>query len=287
MQTKGLLIRMDDITSDMNWDNFEKLIAIFDQYDIKPLLGIVPDNRDSQLHMQEPREDFAARMLELQNKGYYLAQHGYQHVYETENGGLLNVHKTSEFAGLSFEVQIQKLLHGKEILEQQGIITNIFMAPGHAYDTTTLKALHQTRFEFVTDGYGCTPYTDYNLQFIPCTLSAVRKREGIDTVCIHANTMSEADIEKLKQSIAENRDIFLTWKQVLEMPKPAKNHKIKAQEKRELTERSRKAFAGSNDIVQAYMQRTYASNKALKLVKRVIGLPGLGIRLLGARCKKS
>ena len=282
---KGLLIRMDDITPDMNWDKFDKLIQIFDKYDIKALLGIVPDNQDPQLHIQEPREDFAQRMLKLQKKGYLLAQHGYQHRYVTENGGMLNVHKTSEFAGLSFEDQLQKLLHGKELLEQQGIVTNIFMAPGHAYDEITLKALYQARFTYMTDGYGCTPYIDHELQFIPCTLTNVKERDGIDTICLHANTMSEHDIEKLEQSIAENKEKFITWQQVLEMPKPEKNHKITNQEQMELKERKTKAMVGSNDTIQEYMQKTYSTNKVVKLLKRICGFPSLGIRLLIIKVK--
>lgn len=41
-----IAIRMDDITPDMNWDNFLALKALFDKYHICPLIGVVPDNRD-------------------------------------------------------------------------------------------------------------------------------------------------------------------------------------------------------------------------------------------------
>lgn len=35
-----IAIRMDDITPDMNWDNFLALKALFDRYHICPLIGV-------------------------------------------------------------------------------------------------------------------------------------------------------------------------------------------------------------------------------------------------------
>ena len=38
-----IAVRMDDITPDMDWEKFEAFKTILDKYNIKPLLGIVPD----------------------------------------------------------------------------------------------------------------------------------------------------------------------------------------------------------------------------------------------------
>ena len=38
----GLLIRMDDICENMNWELMEKCELLFDKYKIKPLLGVIP-----------------------------------------------------------------------------------------------------------------------------------------------------------------------------------------------------------------------------------------------------
>ena len=48
--------------------------------------------------------------------------------------------------------QKEKLLLGKAALENEGIYTDTFMAPGHSYDRNTLKALKTIGFEYVTDG---------------------------------------------------------------------------------------------------------------------------------------
>ena len=71
-----IAIRMDDITPDMNWDNFLALKALFDRYHICPLIGVVPDNRDDGLRIMEPREDFWEYLKELQGEGWMIAQHG-------------------------------------------------------------------------------------------------------------------------------------------------------------------------------------------------------------------
>ncbi|MED9806067.1 MAG: DUF2334 domain-containing protein, partial [Lachnospiraceae bacterium] len=49
---------MDDITPDMDWEKFEAFKTILDKYNIKPLLGIVPDCRDAHLHKTEDVPDF-------------------------------------------------------------------------------------------------------------------------------------------------------------------------------------------------------------------------------------
>ena len=37
----GLLIRMDDICENMNWEIMDKCEILFDKYKIKPLLGVI------------------------------------------------------------------------------------------------------------------------------------------------------------------------------------------------------------------------------------------------------
>ena len=38
-----IALRMDDITADMNWDNFFRLKELFDKAGVRPLLGVVPN----------------------------------------------------------------------------------------------------------------------------------------------------------------------------------------------------------------------------------------------------
>ena len=45
----GILIRLDDIAENMNWELMEKSEVIFDKFKIKPVLGVIPNNKDSHL----------------------------------------------------------------------------------------------------------------------------------------------------------------------------------------------------------------------------------------------
>ena len=40
------LIRLDDIAENMNWDMMQKISILFDKYQIKPVLGVIPNNKD-------------------------------------------------------------------------------------------------------------------------------------------------------------------------------------------------------------------------------------------------
>ena len=45
----GFLIRLDDIAENMNWDMVEQVTNLFDKFGIKPVLGIIPNNKDAEL----------------------------------------------------------------------------------------------------------------------------------------------------------------------------------------------------------------------------------------------
>ena len=115
-----ITVRLDDITPDMDWNRFYRVKAIFDKYKVKPLIGVVPDNQDDGLKCGEFHEDFWEYVVSLEKSGWTIAQHGYRHIYETKNSGLLGIKKASEFAGLPYEVQYEKLRCGREILQKHG-----------------------------------------------------------------------------------------------------------------------------------------------------------------------
>ena len=39
----GLLLRFDDVASNMNWKFMDKCEALFEEMNIKPLVGVIPD----------------------------------------------------------------------------------------------------------------------------------------------------------------------------------------------------------------------------------------------------
>ncbi len=185
--------RLDDVTATMHWGAFRRFMALFREYGVVPLLGVVPDNRDPKLEVGPAKPGFWEIVRALRDEGLVeIAQHGYEHRYVTRNGGLLGPRfgfpEQSEFAGLPYEAQREKLARGKAILERHGLGTDVFMAPSHSFDRTTLSALVDSGFRYVTDGVGLYPERRHGLVFVPQQLWAPRRLPlGVWTICLHLN----------------------------------------------------------------------------------------------------
>ena len=184
-----ILIRFDDICPTMNYEQFLIAVNEMDKRQIKPLIGVVPNCLDPDLKIDIPHADFWTFIKELQGKGYIVAMHGYQHVFDNHCRGSVVTRYDSEFAGHSIDVQIEKIRRGKEILESHGIHTDIFFAPGHSYDTNTLKALATCGFKYMSDGKSFKPYEKHGIKCIPCRSGGVPKmRYGTyHTAVFHAH----------------------------------------------------------------------------------------------------
>ncbi len=193
------IFRLDDICPTMKRSRFRQLQQLFDRYQILPIIGIVPNNQDKHLMIDPPRIEFWAEMRELAKRGWIVAQHGFEHHYETDDGGILQIGQKSEFAGLSYEQQYHKLATGKRILEQH-LQTNVgwFMAPSHSFDHSTLKALKALKFTYITDGVALHPFQRNGLTWVPQQLWQPRSMPfGLWTICIHPNTMTDQEFAQL------------------------------------------------------------------------------------------
>lgn len=207
------IYRMDDITPDMNWNQFWKYIHLFQENHVKPLLGIVPDNQDFHLMIGEKNKDFWKIMRELQNKGIIeVAQHGYQHkVVATKAKGMMNIgfNHLSEYVGHSYEVQYKMIKSGRDILRREGIHTDVWMAPCHSFDSVTLQALVNLGFRAVTDGIALYPFTRNGLVFVPQQLWAPRYFPfGIFTICLHVNHADDVRFQEVKSHLESGANII-------------------------------------------------------------------------------
>ena len=93
----------------MDWESWNTVEQVLVTNAIKPIMAVVPDNKDEKLQVGEENKKFWLKVIEWQNMGWSIALHGYQHLYETNDSGLLGLNKYSEFSGLSYEMQIKKL----------------------------------------------------------------------------------------------------------------------------------------------------------------------------------
>ena len=212
-----IIIRIDDVCPSMNREKFERYISEFNALGIKPLLGIIPlceDNSINYGHM----DDFWELMREMQDEGYPIAMHGVNHVYCTQAKGLVCNRKMSEFSSLSFDEQKEKLLLGKNELEDKGIHTDTFMAPGHSYDRNTLRALKTIGFEYVTDGRSAKPYVLEGIKCIPAMGPWKRHSgRGILTICLHPSSDSESNLKSVIDLINRNNDRVMPFELAKQM----------------------------------------------------------------------
>lgn len=221
-----IAIRLDDITPDMDWEKFNRFKNILDENNLKPLIGVVPDNQDSALSIDPARPDFWEYVQELQRTGWVLSMHGVHHVYKTKNMGEFPLNQLSEFAGLDYEEQYANLSIGQEILKSHGIDTDIFMAPAHSFDKNTLKALKELGFSKITDGFGDKPYKYKSFVYYPISFkqsSSLKKKEGYTTFVFHVNTMNEKDFEKYEKLFKERKDDFISYSEYLAVAPKNKN----------------------------------------------------------------
>lgn len=208
------IIRLDDICPRMDWHKFGQVKTLMNLYDIQPIIGVIPNNKDKTLMIDPPKANFWKIINNYQKQGWTIAQHGFEHIYHTQNGGIFQLNQQSEFAGLSLKKQTKMLQSGKNILQQHGIYTDIFMAPSHAMDHLTLKALKATGFNYVTDGFGLYPYKKEGLTFVPQLFaSSLNFGIGIYTICLHTNELSQKEIDRLGLFFKTNRAKIISFEE--------------------------------------------------------------------------
>lgn len=209
------IYRMDDITSEMNWEQFWLYINLFKKYNIKPLLGIVPDNHDPDLAIDTANKDFWKIIRDLKEKGIVeIAQHGYQHKLFNASAydclGFKNDPRhLTEFTGLPYKEQYEWIKKGQSILRGNGIYTDIWMAPCHSLDIVTLRALKDLGFKYVTDGIAVFPFLFKGLVFVPQQIGRPRWFPvGTHTICLHTNSADSEIYKKVEKHLKSGRNII-------------------------------------------------------------------------------
>jgi Uncharacterized protein conserved in bacteria (DUF2334) len=201
------IIRLDDACPQMNEANWQQAEDILTKYNIAPLVAVIPDNKDDSLNYGIIQNFWTNTIQRWQAKKWELALHGYEHLYTATNKkSLVPFKNKSEFTGFSFETQKQKVNKGLTILNNNNIYPNIFIAPGHAFDDTTIKVLLQeTNIKIISDGISTAPFLKYGIKWIPQQLWSFKKMPfGVWTICLHPNTMKEKDFMTMDQWLSKN-----------------------------------------------------------------------------------
>jgi len=210
--------RLDDIASNMNWDNFNFLVSVFKKHGIKPLLAVIPDNKDSELLKYPANPDFWRIIKELSQDGWIIAQHGFEHLYKTGNGGVLKINKKGEFSGLDFKIQKTMIADGARIIKDRlSSISEIFVAPGHSFNKDTIKALKENNFNYISDGIALYPFEKWGIMWLPQVLWRPRRIWfGQITVLLHTNTEERPDLNEIEEFISKNRKMIGNFSELME-----------------------------------------------------------------------
>lgn len=205
------LIRFDDICPTMCWATWNEIERILIANDVRPILAVVPDNRDPELKREPPKSNFWDRVRDWQERGWTIALHGYQHLYVTRSRGLIGLNQYSEFAGLDYGDQYSKLAAGLQILDVERVHPQLWVAPAHTFDSETLKALRALAITDISDGFGLYPHTDSDgTYWIPQQLGRFHFfPTGLWTVCIHIDDPVHADTRMFARHINKFRP-FIT-----------------------------------------------------------------------------
>ena len=211
------IFRLDDIAPNMNWDMMDRVKKLFNNHNVKPILGVIPKNEDEELKKYPLcKFNFWEKIHEYKNESWEVAMHGYEHLYDVKCKKIdyLGLGGNSEFVGLPYETQLKKIDKGLNILKQQNLGTKIFFAPNHTFDHNTIKACKVLGFESFIDGYGIAPYYDNQILFVPQLFYKLYSLPiGIQTFQIHLNYFSNGDYIKLEKFIKKNEEKIISYKE--------------------------------------------------------------------------
>lgn len=189
----------------MDWERWDHVERLLDESGAQPILAIVPSNEDPHLRRYPENPHFWERARAWQAKGWIIAQHGYRHVYDSPEPGLVPWWRRSEFVGHGREEQQFRILSGKRRLEAEGLKPLVWCAPSHTFDEVTLEILASEGIGVISDGVNFRPYRDSRgLIWVPLQpWSPPGARGPISTVCVHLNTLGNP--ARLTRLLTEDR----------------------------------------------------------------------------------
>ncbi len=222
---RKIIFRLDDVCPDMDYEKFARIRDIFIRTGIRPLMGVIPCNKDSKLKdfrgdlHRHADEEIWKEIQKLQNQhDWEIALHGYEHLYKTSNAGIMNLNSRSEFAGMPYEDQLSCIRSGLQLLTSKGLKCIAFMAPAHSFDEVTIKVLSDVGLPVITDGKGLFPYRYRDCVMMPVPYSIYKWLPfGIYTICIHPNIMKEEEFHSLEMFVKRHRNCVLSFSEGLEL----------------------------------------------------------------------
>ena len=214
---------MDDIAENMNWKIMDKCEILFDRYNLKPLVGVIPANKDPELLKHPNNPNFWDRVSKWKSKGWEITMHGCNHLYTqiSDKKDIFNFGGNSEFYGLDYSKQLNKIKTGLYEFKKRDIEIRSFFAPNHIYDENTLEALKACGIKIIIDGYGLFPYFKNQILFIPQLFyKEIILPFGIQSTQMHINNWQEDQFAKFEDFINKNNKKIITLDYIINLANP-------------------------------------------------------------------
>jgi peptidoglycan/xylan/chitin deacetylase (PgdA/CDA1 family) len=214
------LVRFDDICPGMNWQVWREIEKICADSDVRPMLAVVPSNEDPTLDVGPKEPRFWDEVRGWQARGWAIGLHGYQHRYVTREKGLIGINARSEFAGLPAAEQADKLRRAVEIFRAERVRPDVWIAPGHSFDATTVSALRDLGIDAISDGFFLSAHRDdKGMLWVPQQIWSFRYRPfGLWTVCYHHNDWSAGDLKRFAADVAAYRARITSFAEIASAP---------------------------------------------------------------------
>ena len=178
------------------------------EHDIKPVLAVVPNNRDSNLNVDSVDDQFWNKLKKYQSLKWTIALHGNTHELIDYKDSDVFFSKLTEFTNLKYHEQDSKIKKGLLKFSKNDISCDMFIAPAHSFNATTLAVLKDNGFKSVSDGMFLYPFLDKTYQLIryPQQIWAFRRPWfGNWTVCCHHNNWNDLKISQFEKYVIDNK----------------------------------------------------------------------------------
>ena len=204
------LVRLDDACPTMDMPRWEALLGLLAAHDIRPIVAIVPANTDPSLARLPEDPGFWQRARSWARAGCMIALHGYSHALRASGAGLVPVHRSSEFVGLTIEEQRRRINAGVRVFETNGLLPEAWVAPAHGFDSVTLQALHlESDIRIISDGFTRRAVRRYDFVWLPQQLWRPRAmKKGLWTICLHPNDIDEHGLRAVEAFLSSGAGLF-------------------------------------------------------------------------------
>ena len=168
------------LSHDFRVPDGERFVPLIEEFGIKPILAVVPDNRDPELELSPPDPEFLGRDARNGGGGATIALHGYRHLCEQRGARAAAAAPRDGVRGRARgRRSASGFRRGLAILRGHGLNPRIWVAPRHGFDAQHCGRCAQREFTPFSDGFARVPFTRGGVTWIPQQLWApVEKDEG-------------------------------------------------------------------------------------------------------------